>query len=169
MAKADLTAARLREILDYCPSTGVFSWRVPSGRWGRIKAGSAAGSPNHYGHLRISINGTSYYAHRLAWLYVTGEWPVNDIDHINSNRADNKFVNLRDVAHRTNAENRSRAHRNKASGLPLGVSLDRRDGAFRADITVDGKAISLGRFCDPVEAHNAYLDAKRRLHVGCVI
>ena len=169
MAGHDLTAARLREILDYDPETGVFRWRVPVGRWGRIKPGTVAGGPNFYGHLRLFIEGKFFYCHRLAWLYVTGGWPDGDIDHLDGDRSNNRFSNLRDVTHQPNTENRRKAHRGKSSKLPLGVSVDKRDGAYSASIMVNGKSIALGRYVSPELAHAAYLDAKRRMHEGCTI
>ena len=169
MATANLTSQRVRELLNYDPDSGIFTGKVDVGRWGRIKAGTPTGSPDATGHLRIQVDGTLYYAHRLAWLVVTGEWPVGDIDHIDGAPANNRFANLRDVPHQTNTENRRRAARNKRSGMPIGVFIDRRDGAIRADITVNGKARSLGRFNDAQQAHEAYLKAKRELHNGCTI
>ena len=169
MAKRDRTAQRAHELLHYDSITGVFTWKVDVGRWGRIKAGSVTGSTDAHGSLRIHIDGVLRYAHRVAWLMMTGAWPDGDIDHIDGNPANNSFSILRDVPHQTNTENRRRAHRNKASGLPMGVSIDRRDGAIRADITVNGRARSLGRFANPAQAHKAYIEAKRRLHAGCTI
>lgn len=166
MAKTDLTAQRLRELLDYNPETGVFTWRVDVGRWGRIKAGTATGSPDAFGHLRIQVDGTLYYSHRLAWLYMTGTWPENEVDHRDTVPHNNKWINLRDKTHRVNTENRRRPTHGKKSGMPIGVSVDKRDGAIRADITVDGRAISLGRHPTPEIAHAAYLKAKRRMHEG---
>lgn len=169
MATPILCVQRLQEVLDYEPDTGVFRWKIAVGRWGRIKPGTVTGSPDANGHLRIQVDGRLYYAHRLAWLYMTGHWPDGDIDHRDGMPSNNRWANLRDVPHQVNAENRRRAHKNKPSGLPMGVSIDRRDGAFRADITVNGRARSLGRFSDPEQAHKAYLKAKRELHVGCTI
>lgn len=169
MAACDITAERVRELLSYDLETGVFRWRVNVGRWGRIKAGSETGSPDLNGHLRIQIDGTLLYAHRVAWLHVTGSWPNGDIDHIDGEPGNNRWVNLRDVPHQINTENRRRAIRGKKSGLPIGVSIDARDGAYRADITVDGSTRSLGRHETPELAHAAYLDAKRILHAGCTI
>lgn len=169
MANTNLTAQRVREVIDYCPSTGIFRWKVDVGRWGRIKAGTPTGSPDATGHLRIQVDGTLYYAHRLAWLMVTGAWPEADVDHKDGVPGNNAWTNLRDVPHRTNTENRRRATANKRSGLPMGVSVDSRDGAIRADITVDGRTRGLGRFADAEHAHKAYLAAKRALHAGCTI
>lgn len=168
MAAADLTAARLRELLDYDPETGIFRWRRDAGRWGRIKAGTQVGSPDASGHLRVNIGGL-HYLHRLAFLYMTGEWPSQKVDHRDGDPSNNIFDNLRDVTQRVNTENRRAPVVGKTSGLPLGVSRDKRDGAIRADITVGGKCISLGRHETPELAHAAYLEAKRRLHPGCTL
>lgn len=169
MKKIELAADRLRALLEYDSTTGVFRWRVDVGRWGRIKAGTITGSPDAFGHLRVQVDGRLYYAHRLAWLYMTGDWPSGEVDHIDGVPHSNAFSNLRDVPHQVNTENRRKANRDKASGLPIGVSIDRRDGRYRADITVRGKGVSLGRYSDPERAHQAYLVAKRRLHEGCTI
>jgi hypothetical protein len=87
-----LTAERLREILGYDPETGLFTRLV---RTGRIRAGEVAGTAHSRGYRSIVIDGRVYLSHRLAWLYVHGEWPPEQIDHINRNRADNRLVNLR--------------------------------------------------------------------------
>lgn len=164
-----LTAERLRALLHYDRESGLFTWRVAVGRWGRIKAGTITGSPDASGYLRIQVDGRLYYAARLAVLHVTGRWPSGDVDHRNTFQANNRWSNLRDVPHSVNTENRRRPSASKASGLPLGVSVDSRDGAFRADIMVAGRAKSLGRFDSADSAHAAYVDAKRRLHTGCTL
>lgn len=169
MADTNVTALRASELLDYDSNTGIFKWKVNVGRWGRIKAGTITGSPDLTGHLRIQVDGRLQYAHRIAWLISNGEWPKGDIDHIDGNPANNRLSNLRDVLHQTNTENRRIATKNKASRLPIGVSVDARDGAIRADITVNGKTRSLGRFTNAELAHAAYLKAKRDLHSGCTI
>lgn len=169
MADTSLPAARLRELLCYDPETGVFTWRQNVGRWGRVKAGTVAGGVNAHGHVVIRVQGASIYAHRIAFLLMTGEFPSFSVDHLDGVKTNNAWANLRDVSQHTNTENRRTPTRGKASGLPLGVSIDRRDNRIRADITVKGKAISLGRFNTPEEAHAAYVEAKRRLHEGCTI
>lgn len=169
MAGYDLTAARLRELLHYDPETGVITWRIDVGRWGRVKAGTVVGHPNAYGHLVVNVLGSPMYLHRIAFVLMTGEWPKKNVDHIDGNRANNAWVNLRDVCQQVNTQNRRAATAGKKTGLPLGVSRDARDGRLRADITIDGKAVSLGRHETPEAAHAAYLEAKRRLHPGCTI
>lgn len=149
-----LTAARLRLRMSYDEATGVFRWR-DTGRVAGYPAGAA-------GRLQIYVDGVARYAHRLAWLYVHGEWPDGQIDHINGDKHDNRIANLRVLPGTAqNKQNQSRAYRNNRSGM-LGVS---RDGSrWRARIMVDGKSKTLGRFDTPEEASAAYRRAKAELH-----
>lgn len=165
MAKADITAQRLRELLHYDPETGVFTWRVRRG--GGAVAGGICGSPNSGGYIQIKIDRVLRKAHRLAWLYVHGAWPKADIDHINGVRDDNRLTNLRDVPESTNAQNLLRAR--KDSGAGLAGARKNRDSGWAARIRVGGKERHLGIFATPEEAHAAYIEAKRRLHTGCTI
>ncbi len=164
MAKTDLTAERARELLHYDPETGRLSWRTY--RRSGIRAGQTAGALNRNGYLRVSIARSLYAAHRLAWLIHYGEWPAGDVDHINGDRADNRISNLRVVTTRMNNENRRRAHSNSKTQM-LGVSPSQ--GAFQADICVNGRRIYLGRFSSAEAAHAAYLQAKRDMQPGCTI
>lgn len=160
-----LTAERLRELLQYHPESGFFFWRVDRGA--KEKAGDVAGDLQDTGCWRICVDYTRYKAHRLVWLYVTGEWPEAFIDHINGNKLDNRFENLRDVSKAVNTQNQRRARAdNKSCGL-LGVSRNRK--RWMANITVDRKPHYLGTFDTPEEAHAAYVAAKRVLHPGCTI
>jgi hypothetical protein len=97
---------------------------------------------------------------------MTGRWPNGVVDHINGDTSDNQWSNLRDVTHSVNCQNQRRAKRSNASGL-LGVSFF--DGKPRASISVDGRPIHLGTFDTPEAAHQAYVEAKRKLHAGCTI
>ncbi len=158
-----LSAARLREILDYDSNTGVFTWRIQQRR---MKSGTIAGRKHSRGYIHIGIGGKLYYAHRLAWLYITGDWPIDQIDHINGNRSANWFSNLRQGNNSFNMKNQKQARNDNLSGL-LGVSST--NEGFVAQIKVKGKSFRLGVFKDPKEAHEAYLQAKRELHDGCTI
>lgn len=162
-SKPPLTAERLRELLHYDPSTGVFTRRVAAGRQ---PAGSVAGNSDGEGYLKLDIERRTYKAHRLAWLYVKGEWPINDIDHKDGNRVNNSIANLRDVTRQVNLQNRRRAQSNNKCGV-LGVSFVA--GRYMASIQSAGRFKYLGRFLTAEEAHAAYLDAKRRLHEGCTL
>ncbi|WP_129241243.1 HNH endonuclease signature motif containing protein [Achromobacter veterisilvae] len=158
-------AERLRTVLSYDPNTGIFTNRTDRPL---AKAGCPAGSPDKYGYLQIFFEGKNCKAHRLAWLYMAGDWPAGNIDHVNGSRSDNRWSNLRVGSQALNAQNLRGPRRDNMIGL-LGVSLDKRRGTYRAQIMVDGKSRHLGTFGDPQSAHQAYLKAKRTLHPGCTI
>ena len=164
MAKQDLTAHQLRELLQYNADTGLFTWleRVD----GRVKAGSVAGYKSGVGYLQVCVLGRQYLAHRLAWFYFYSHWPKGQIDHISGDRSNNSIKNLRDVSRRVNSQNQRRAMSNNICGL-LGVSPSR--GRWQAQIVLDGKVTHIGRFDTPEEAHAAYLGKKRLMHAGCTI
>ncbi len=88
-----VTQARLKELLEYDPDTGIFRWRNAPNR--RIRAGAIAGNLDTYGNRQIRVDGKSYLAHRLAVLYVTGSWPTTDIGHRDLNNDNNAWGNLR--------------------------------------------------------------------------
>jgi hypothetical protein len=108
-----ITRARLLELLDYNPATGIFRWKASTNQ--RIKPGSIAGCCRHEKYWWIRLDGRSYSAGRLAWLYVYGNWPLHQIDHINRVKTDNRIGNLRDVPDGVNKLNmdRSAVKRNK--------------------------------------------------------
>ena len=166
-----MSDAELRDVFDkclsYCADTGIFHWKVPVGRWGRIHAGSVAGSASH-GYQTVVVLGKRSPLHRVAWLLTHGAWPAGEIDHINGKRDDNRLCNLRDVPKRLNGHNRQGPNRDNLSSGLLGVTKNGRVG-WMAQITVDGKRIYLGTFQDPNKAHSAYLEAKRHMHAGCTI
>jgi hypothetical protein len=156
-----LTAERLRELLDYDPETGVFTRRVDAGSRG--KAGSVAGGyHSRGGYLEIGIDGRVYYSHRLAILYVTGEWPTAHVDHINNVKDDNRFANLREATKAQNATNSKRRSDN-TSGFK-GVGYDPRRRRWVARIRYGGRTTCLGRFKTPDAAHAAYRAAAQELH-----
>lgn len=160
--KTTLTAALLREVLDYSPETGVFFWKVT--RSFKAVSGAVAGSEyKKTGYLRIQINGTSHLAHRLAWLHHYGEWPGMSIDHINGLKADNRIKNLREATVGQNGQNRYLAQKNNRSGA-LGVYQEKSSGRWRAIIAKDGRIYRLGYFDTKKAAHDAYLAAKHELH-----
>jgi hypothetical protein len=165
MAKTDLTAQRLRELLHYDPETGVFTWKVANGT--RAKVGAIAGSLSK-GYILVRVDALNRRAHRLAWFYVNGEWPTDEIDHINGDKSDNRICNLRCVSRSVNLQNQRQPRSDNARGLYLGVGWDKARQKWRAQIK-DGKNTFLGRFNSQEEASEAYLAAKRRLHPGGMI
>jgi hypothetical protein len=160
---SDLSQKKLKQLLSYDPDTGIFTWLVRAAIC--ISVGDVAGSL-HNKYWRIKIGDHQYLAHRLAWLYMTGTWPSDQIDHINGLQNDNRWSNLREATGLLNTQNQRRARRNNQTGY-LGVSP--KGKKFRAAIGVLGKKIRLGEFDTPQAAYQAYLVAKRKLHAGCTI
>jgi len=160
-ANKNLTAERLRELLDYDPSTGVFTWRVCRRNRNSFE-GKAAGVINASGGIIIKINYVLYHAARLAWLHHHGSWPECFVDHINRNRADNRIDNLREATPAQNSQNQKRS-RNNSSGFN-GVNFVKATGKWRAIITSNRQVHFLGGFPTKEEAISAYREACQRLH-----
>ncbi|WP_343499664.1 HNH endonuclease [Achromobacter denitrificans] len=167
MSIPTLNAGRLKDLIRYDPDTGEFWWTTAPDVLPRMKGKRAGFFEASTGYWRINQGGVTYYAHRLAWLYVYGVMPAHDIDHLNGNRLDNRIANLRDVPRRINTQNRRRPSARSGTGL-LGVTA-KPGGRFVAQLTYQGKNLYLGRFSTPEEAHATYLKAKRQLHEGCTI
>lgn len=129
----------LKQVLSYNPTTGFFTWLVTRGR---VRAGEPAGTVTSHGYEQIRIDGSIYFSHRLAWLYVHGTWP-NKIDHINRCRTDNRIANLREV---TNPQN----NWNVKTKETTGVYPEKRTGRFYAQIRHEGRRINVGTF-DTIE------------------
>jgi hypothetical protein len=146
-----VTQERLKELLHYNPDTGVFTRRVSVARGG--KAGDTVGTVQKKGYVVIKIDGKVYYAHRLAWLYMTGEWPANEIDHKNLDKSFNAWGNLREATSSQNAANRLGWSATGFKGVAKSGS------GYRAEIQVNGKRRNLGSFRTPEEAHAAYVEA----------
>lgn len=142
-----LTQKELKEKLHYNPVTGIFTRIVTVSA--NAKAGAIIGKNSRDRYLYVCINGTSYLVHRLAWLYITGSWPVNDIDHINHSTHDNRFINLRDVTRKENLRNASISKANN-SGV-TGVCWFTRDKVWQASIVIKEKQKSIGFFKDKFE------------------
>jgi len=159
----ELTADRLRELLHYDPETGVFTRRLKRGGYA---AGSRVGYTAPDGRVLVSVDNKNFRAHRLVWLYVHGEWPSNDVDHINGDPSDNRLCNLRDVPHMVNLQNRVRPTRANRHGL---IGVTKNHDRFMAQIKIDGRRVYIGTYDTPEEASAAYLEAKRKHHPGCTI
>jgi hypothetical protein len=157
--EARLDAKTLREVLAYDAATGVFRWLKTRG--GR-KSGSVAGNWRTDGYIMIAINGYDYLAHRLAWLYVHGEWPETEVDHKNLVRDDNRIDNLRPSSHSQNVTNVGKRV-NNSSGYK-GVSWHKGSKKWVSRISFNKKTIELGYYNDPVVAFSAYKDASQNLH-----
>jgi hypothetical protein len=165
MNASRLTAEYVRSILDYDPETGVFTWRERSNmrkEWNTRYAGKIAGSVNSDGYWQIVIDDNTYKGQRLAWLYMTGEWPKRHTDHIDGIRLNNSFSNLREATPSENLRNRGRPS-NNTSGHK-GVTWERSTGKWKARIKTHGKVVLLGRFVRIEDAAAAYANAARELH-----
>lgn len=163
-----ISHAALKVHLSYDSETGAFIWLAPMSN--RVKAGSAAGSfHSATGYRYLTFDGRTYKAHRLAWFYVFGEWPVGDVDHINGIRTDNRLANLRVVSRSVNLQNQRKARSNNLSSGVLGVCASSHGKKWRASIKIDGKQVHLGRFDDVESASAAYMAAKRKFHEGCAV
>lgn len=148
---SELTAEMVRELLAYCPETGVFTWRLKPAPNTRI--GAVAGRTDERGYVGINIRYKKYAAHRLAWLYVTGEWPSQQIDHIDRDPRNNRFNNLRDVTASQNCLNR--IHPEARPRGARGVTL-LKSGRWQAQMARNGRTQYLGTFASEDEASAAY-------------
>lgn len=149
----------LKSVLSYDPQTGVFTWACDKSL--SVRKGRVAGyrrPPQFY--VIIGLDGVSYYAHTLAWFYMTGKWPNHVVDHRDRNNANNKWGNLRRASRTQNAQNR-RLNADSTTGLK-GVS--KQAGKYRAQIQANGKRYSLGMFKTPEAASAAYRRAAKRYH-----
>lgn len=160
----DISADVVRWALHYDAETGAFRWRSESRKRSDLK--EIAGSTTSNGYIQIKVGNRKYFAHRLAWLYVYGEWPKNQVDHIDGCRTNNRIANLRDATNEVNCQNLRRAHSKSSNGY-LGVT--RVKDRWASNISVNGKRIRIGVFDTPEQAHQAYITAKRQLHPGCTI
>jgi hypothetical protein len=148
--EARLSQADLMAQYCYDPDSGKFSHRVRKNN--RTKAGDPAGHLEHSGYFSIGIGNEIFQAHRLAWLYVFGEFPRGYIDHINGDRGDNRLMNLR-VASRSQNGMNQRVHRDNRTGFK-GVSKKR--NKYCAQIKCDGRMKHIGIYSTPEEASAAY-------------
>ena len=155
-----LNQAKLKELLDYNPDTGDFTNKTFRGL--RAMPGEIAGNLNTRGYIDISIGRRKYKAHRLAWLYVYGVWPTNNIDHINRSKIDNRIANLRDVTQAQNGQNKTK-HCNNSSGH-TGVVWHKASQRWRARLCVDRKDIYLGQFNDIQSAIDARKQAEAKYY-----
>ena len=141
----------LREILHYNPDTGNFH-----GKKNNRIAGCKSSMENYW---RIKIDGREYRRARLAWLYMTGEWPIDQIDHKNRNSIDDRWVNLRESTQNQNQRNR-KSQINKKSKLPKWVFKS--GNRYKVEIKHNKKILYFGQYKTPEEAYNiAKLEAKK--------
>jgi hypothetical protein len=133
-----LTQEYIKSILRYDPDTGFFTWLVRTGL--RVQVGDVAGSIRPDGYININVNREKNYAHRLAFLYMTGSFPPDQVDHINGNPSDNSWKNLRSATRNENMRNTKMQKRN-VSGL-TGVSRDYRFNIWCVRVRHNGKQLN---------------------------
>jgi len=156
-----MNQARLKEVLYYSPESGLFRWIAPTSN--RVKAGWLAGLVRKNGYVSINVDGRRYYAHRLAWLYMTGAWPPAQIDHIDRNPVNNAFRNLRLATPSENMQNTSK-RRDNTSGYK-GVTYRKDSGKWHAQIRVKGENMGLGSYTSKIKAAQAYAIAASVYHL----
>jgi len=145
--RSNLTQEELKSILTYYPDTGRFIRILNNGA---EKVCGYIDRQNTTGYRKISIGGVKHYAHRLAWLYMTGVFPEFDVDHIDRDGTNNKWVNLRHIERKYNCKNGS-LRKSNTSGFN-GVHFDKNKSAWIAQIKVDGKRVRCRQFSDKCDA-----------------
>lgn len=156
-----LTQARLKVLFAYNPETGVFV-RLTSQANG-LHAGDVAGSISTSGYHTLKVDNRPYLASRLAWLYMTGEWPIADVDHVNMDKTDTRWSNLRPASRMQNSANRS-VSRRSTTGFKGVFRRNRPVNPFAAAIRVAGHLHHIGVFPTAEAAHAAYLERAREVH-----
>lgn len=151
----ELTHDRLKYLVEYNSDTGDFTRLISTS--GRSMAGTLCGDTDSKGYWRLRVDGRRYLSHRLAWFYMTGEWPPSEVDHKNLCRTDNRWSNLR-LADAFQNKRNTPAYKNNKSGFK-GVSWHTCSHKWRARIRVQGKEVNLGLFDTPEEANLAYKKA----------
>lgn len=180
MAKErNITAERVRQLLDYDPITGVLTWKfrpdhffkegkgiytasAKAKTWNKRWAGKSAGWLKPNGYKMVCVEWSQIREHHIIWLIMTGEWPKDQIDHINGIRDDNRFINLREATGPENQQNMKLNAKN-TSGYN-GVSWHGQTPKWTAYINAGGKRHHLGMFDNREDAHVAHLEAKKLLH-----
>lgn len=155
-----LTQNRLKELLRYDPLTGVFYWLNPTAYC--MHPGDVAGFVDYTGYAYIKIDRVKYSAHRLAWLYVHGSMPDEQIDHVNNNRSDNRISNLRLASRSQNMMNQY-VRKDSISGVK-GVGWDKKMQSWRARCQVGGKRVVIGWFDSVEEAEESLRVYREKNH-----
>ena len=145
-------------LLKYNPKTGIFNWAHQLNN--NVNYGDIAGHRNEFARIVITIDHKNYQSNRLAWLYMTGEWPKNEITHINGKNDDNRWANLRYASRQEICKNKS-IQRNNKSGI-AGVSWIKARRIWHVSIRVDKKDRYLGRFKSKFEASCARKSAENK-------
>jgi len=157
--QAFLNQELLKELVDYNPDTGVFAWKkIRRG----VSCNKKVGTVKPNGYIVVLINRKLYRLHRLAWLYMTGKWPDNEIDHINGNRADNRFCNIRQA---TKAENNwnKKVRKDSTTGIK-NVLYYPNYQTYYVKITANNVSHSFGPFKTKDEAASVAKEKRIEIH-----
>jgi hypothetical protein len=150
-----MTPQEIRAVFNYAPDTGLLFWNIDSVK---IKKGAIAGGLAN-GYIQIKYKQKKYFAHRLIWCHVHGEWPKQFIDHIDGNKSNNRIENLRDVSNTINQHNHHSLRPDNRTGV-RGVLFRKRDSAYIVQIRVFGKNKYVGYYKNLADAINARAQAE---------
>lgn len=150
------------DYLHYGKQTGVIYWKKRP-RWSHVKIGDPVGCKSQSGYRVFHLDGAMFFAHRVAWWMSYGKWPVEELDHINGDRFDNRMENLREATRLENTYNK-RPFSKTGTGLKGAYTHASMNGKWFAQIVANKKQIYLGRFDTEAEAHAAYVVAARKHH-----
>lgn len=153
-----LTKDNVRKVLDYDPETGELRWLIRPANC--IHVGDAAGY-NHNGYIRFEFDGERYFSHNVIWLWMTGEWPSNILDHRDCNGLNNRWGNLRAATPMLNNANNRKARHN-TSGLK-GVSFYKYNNKWRAQISINNQRKHIGYYDTREQAHDAYMNVAKSI------
>lgn len=151
----------LDELFNYDELSGIVTWK--KSRSPRIKLGTQVKYKNKFGYIQVRLNGKLWMLHRLIWLMKTGSFPNEEIDHIDGNRSNNSWNNLRDVSKSQNMQNRKGPDKDSNTGI-LGATFDKQRNKYRAQLTINGEKILNKIFDTAEEAGNAYTQAKENYY-----
>ena len=154
----EATQEYLKSRIRYCPATGLFFRRFKKGEKLIIARHKAHGNTDY---VKIRFAGKKYYGHRLAWLYMTGEFPDGGIDHADRNGLNNAWQNLR-LASASQQRMNAQVRADNTSGFK-GVHLHKPTGKWLASIGYKGERKHLGLYATPDEAGKVYLGAAKIL------
>lgn len=159
----ELTREYLLWLFHYDRENGKLYWK---NHWSASKrtllVGKEAGNVGQHGYVHIGISQKYFKLHRLIWFLETNQWPKDTVDHINGNKLDNRFVNLRVVTNRQNCSNKKHHRR----GRLVGASVWKRDGNWMSKIQINGKVVHLGYFNTELEAHQRYMQELKARGLG---
>lgn len=165
--EALITQEYLKEILDYNPDTGIFTWKI---RPSQIKhIGNIAGTLNKRGYIRINVNKKSYLAHRLVLLYMTGSWPIDMVDHKDNNKSNNCFDNLRECDNKFNKQNQNKPQKNNHSTSTMcGVTFREDSKKWRVMLRINRILINFGQYDTQEEAEKVCLENRKKYFEGVI-